>query len=353
MTQQAAVLAIDGGNTKTEVALVAADGSILARVRGGGVDSQLNGIKPTIGLLGDLLEAALREAGPGYANAAPPVVAHISACLANVDLAEEEQAVSAAIAAEGWAVTNTVVNDTFAVLRSGLHGAERWGIAVTCGAGINSVAVAPDGRTARFLALGEASGDYGGGMGMGRKALWLAMRGEDGRGQHTELSAALPAHFGVATIADVALRVHRGVISADEVTHLVPLIFAVAGRGDAVAASLVRSQAQEIFTMARVLGERLKLDRQATPIILGGGVLAAGDPLLIGTIKDYFAESMPLAQIHVLTAAPILGAALLGLDQTVAPAAAEDRLREQFAASEPGSRARVLPARLLRSAASA
>lgn len=46
-------------------------------------------------------------------------------------------------------------NGTFAVMRSGLDdGPPYWGVAVVCGSGINCVAVAPDGRTVRYLALG-------------------------------------------------------------------------------------------------------------------------------------------------------------------------------------------------------
>ena len=49
----------------------------------------------------------------------------------------------------GWSVTSTVVNDTFAVLRAGLaDSGPHWGIGIVCGAGINCVGVAPDGRTA-------------------------------------------------------------------------------------------------------------------------------------------------------------------------------------------------------------
>ena len=40
-------------------------------------------------------------------------------------------------------------------------------MAVTCGAGINCVAVSPSGETARYLAHGALTGDWGGGFGLG------------------------------------------------------------------------------------------------------------------------------------------------------------------------------------------
>ncbi len=42
------------------------------------------------------------------------------ACLANTDLPEEEAEHAATVQAQGWSPTATVVNDTVAILRSGL-----------------------------------------------------------------------------------------------------------------------------------------------------------------------------------------------------------------------------------------
>ena len=81
--------------------------------------------------------------------------------LAGVDFPVEEREAEAAAAERGWAGRVRVSNDTFAVLRAGTE--RGWGVAVTCGAGINCVGIAPDGRTARFPALGELTGDWGGG----------------------------------------------------------------------------------------------------------------------------------------------------------------------------------------------
>ena len=56
---RAAVLAIDGGNSKTEVALAEADGTVLACVQVGGFTPHLDGVADTI----RALENALGEEG--------------------------------------------------------------------------------------------------------------------------------------------------------------------------------------------------------------------------------------------------------------------------------------------------
>jgi N-acetylglucosamine kinase-like BadF-type ATPase len=332
VTQTAAVLAIDGGNSKTDVALIAADGSVLSSVRGGGSNHQGIGRDEMVTVLTGLVRAAAAAAGlPGDG----PVAAHTSACLAGADLADEEAELGELIAGQGWSRTVSVVNDTFAVLRAGLADTgPHWGVGVVCGAGINCVGVAPDGETTRFLALGEMSGDWGGGGQIGSEALWWAVRDEDGRGPATELRAAVPAHFGLDRVDDVVLGLYRGKIGFPELHGLVPVLFAVAGRGDKVAADVVRRLATEICTMVTVAARRLGL-AGAVPVVLGGSLMTARDPLLSGTIRDLVLAELPGAEVRTVDVPPVAGAALLGLDHVGAPPEVAARLRASAAATWP------------------
>ena len=127
-------------------------------------------------------------------RAGPVSVRHVAACLANADLPVEVHALEAAIERAGWVPSSEVVNDTFALLRAGLDAGR--GVAVVCGAGINCAGVLEDGTTVRFAAVGQISGDWGGGGHLWQEAMWWAARAEDGRGPDTALRTALPAHFG-------------------------------------------------------------------------------------------------------------------------------------------------------------
>src|SRR6185312_17136361 len=100
--------------------------------------------------------------------------------LANVDLAVERRIARRELGRAGLAETTVVGNDTLAVLRAGAS--RDWGVAVVSGAGINAVGVHPSGRTAGFLALGDYTGDTGGGVSLGVQGLAAAMRARDGRG---------------------------------------------------------------------------------------------------------------------------------------------------------------------------
>jgi N-acetylglucosamine kinase-like BadF-type ATPase len=327
-----AVLAIDGGNSKTDVALIAADGTMLASLRGPGASHEDFGLEEAMRRLGEIVTTVAGQvsglAGGGL------VARHTSACLAGADLPEEEVQLTAAIQRQSWSQTAAVANDTFAVLRAGLtpgEGERAWGIAVTCGAGINCVGVAPDGRTTRFLAFGALSGDWGGGAGLGQHTVWHAIRAEDGRGEPTELRAAVAAFYAMPSMHDVAIAFHLGKLGEDDLIRLPAVLFAAAEAGDAVALSLIERQAEEVCAMAVTAISRLDLaarqDIQEIPVVLGGGVLEAKNPLLTGAITRRLAALAPTAVARVVDSPPVTGAALLGLDYLNAAPTAEARLR--------------------------
>ncbi|MGY5030999.1 N-acetylglucosamine kinase [Streptomyces sp. 900116325] len=327
MGVNAAVLAIDAGNSKTDVALIGPDGTVLSTARGGGFQPQAVSVAAAVDVLGATLDEALAKAR----GTADPVdsVGHVSACLANADLPVEERELTEELRNRGWGDTVEVRNDTFAILRAGVD--EPRGVAVVCGAGINCVGMVPDGRTARFPAIGRISGDWGGGSGLAEEAMWFASRAEDGRGEPTELVRALPAHFGLDSMYALIEAVHLGHIELERRHELTPVLFATAAAGDPVARALVHRLAEEVVAMASVALTRLGLLDEAAPVVLGGSVLAARHPQLDDAIAELLAVRAPKAVIRLVAEPPVLGAGLLGLDRTGAAPEVHNRLRAQYA----------------------
>ncbi|MEW2165714.1 BadF/BadG/BcrA/BcrD ATPase family protein [Streptomyces sp. NPDC007084] len=312
------VLAIDAGNSKTDVAVVGADGRVAGTARGGGFRPPVVGVETAVDVLADAVRRAFAEAGV-------TAVEHVSACLANADLPVEEERLAAALDARGWGADVAVRNDTFAILRAGI--AEPRGVAVVCGAGINCVGMRPDGRTARFPAIGRISGDWGGGWGLAEEALWHAARAEDGRGGPTALARTLPAHFGLDSMYALIEALHLERIGNARRHELTPVLFATAVDGDPVARALVDRLAEEVVAMAAVALARLDLLAEETPVLLGGGILAARHPQLDDRIGELLAARAPKAVPRVVTAPPVLGAALLGLDRVRAGGDVHARVR--------------------------
>jgi N-acetylglucosamine kinase-like BadF-type ATPase len=314
-----AVLAIDAGNSKTDVLLVSADGTVAGAARGEGFRPHRLGPTAAVSALAPLVQEAT---GGTQAE-------HVSACLANADLDIELERIQEAFEATGWARSTTVVNDTFGLLRAGMDSPP--GVAVVCGAGINCCGLAADGRTARFAAVGRISGDWGGGGYLGEEAMWWGSRAVDGRGPDTVLAQLLPEHFGVADMAALVQAFHLGELHHARLHEAAPLLFDAAAGGDQVAVGVVLRQAEEIVALAFSALRRLDLLDEPVDVVLGGGVLAARHALLLDEVDARLAAVAPKAVTKVVTTPPVVGAGLLGLDHLGAPAEAHTRLRETYA----------------------
>ncbi|GGQ75954.1 N-acetylglucosamine kinase [Couchioplanes azureus] len=323
-------LAVDGGNSKTDVLLGSGDGEILGFVRGPATSPHTLGLDGAVDLLAELVRTVRAEAG-----VAPAAVIDLAAVyLAGADLPVEVFRLRQAISARRWTRQTVVDNDTFALLRAGTSRPDA--VAVVCGAGSNCVGRAADGRAARFVALGPISGDWGGGHDLAAHTLRLAARGEDGRGVPTALSAAVARYFGRATVEEVSIALHLGELAAVRVRELTPLLFEVAATGDPVATGLVRRQAHEVVVQHRVAAARLGLLDAPHALVLGGGVLRARHPVLHRRVLAGVRRQAPRVEVSVPDSPPALGAALLALDALGATSAAAARLRAAMRTAVPG-----------------
>ena len=147
-------------------------------------------------------------------------------CLAGADLPSDERSILRRVQQHGWTDETVLRNDTFAVLRAGTD--RTWGVGVVCGFGTNCSAVAPDGRTYRFPALGWIAGDWGGGSDIGEAALWHAVRSEDGRGRRTSLASGVAEHFGFRRPRQVMQAMYFGRVPESRVAELPPVVFEAA-----------------------------------------------------------------------------------------------------------------------------
>jgi N-acetylglucosamine kinase-like BadF-type ATPase len=335
---RALYLAVDGGNSKTDVVLGDSSGEVLGFVRGGTSSPHNIGLTGTVEVLGELIRAVHAEAGLPIGTE----IAEIAVYLAGADLPIEVTRLQQAVAAQGWARRAQVDNDCFALLRAGTSMPDA--VTVVCGAGTNCVGRTADGRTARFVALGPISGDWGGGHDLADHTLREAARGEDGRGRPTALSRAVADHFGLPTVEAVSIALHFGDLAMERIPELCPLLFEVAATGDAVASALIDRQAEEILAQHRVAAGRLGLLDRPHALVLGGGVLRARHARLNDQIAAGARALAPLVETMVLAAPPVAGAALLALDALDAPATAEPALRDAIAQRLPSAFAPVADA---------
>ncbi len=322
-----AILAIDAGASKVDAVLIDREGRLLGAARHHAYANFNLDHRPPL----EALAEAIRLAGGTPARPLP--VASIGVyCIAGADLPLDDRRISRQVLGQGWTPKVILRNDTFAVLRAGTD--RGWGVAVVAGSGLNCAGVGPDGRVVRFPSLGETSGDlaHGGGW-LGSAALGAAIRGRDGRGPRTELEQLVAAHFRMSRPAKVMEALYVGALPERRLHELVPLVFKVARRGDAVSRGLIDELADEIVANANAAIRRLRMASRSFEVILGGGVFRSGDSRLLGRIRRGITSVAPGAEMRRLDAPPVLGAALLGLDALRAGKPAHARLRRQLTES--------------------
>jgi len=324
-----AVLAVDVGNSKTDLALVTAEGRVLGVVRGPTTSHQQVGLTEAMARFATLAEGAAGQAGrrPGVR----PLARIVAYAAAGADLPSDVRLLRRAIREAGLGAEELVVNDCHAGLRAGTS--RTWGVCVITGSGMNCLGVAPDGREARFDALGDVSGDWGGGGAIGLAGLAAAVRAEDGRGPSTILERTIPDYFGVARPRSLSVAMYREKIPYRRHLEISPLVFAAACQGDGVARSIVDRLADEVVAWAGAAIRRLHMQRLDPHVVLAGGVFKADDPLFYGRIRTGIEAVASAAVVRRLDSPPVVGSALIGLDRLAgeaAPPQVERRLRAEL-----------------------
>ncbi|MCL2803407.1 MAG: N-acetylglucosamine kinase [Micrococcales bacterium] len=329
-----AVFVADGGGSKTDLALLGLDGSLLARSRQPAFPPYEVGAAGTAERLDQALDKMQAEiisaTMPGAGLPDEVVTVEMAAlCFAGLDWEYEKQEFTDAVRGYPWARHGLIVDtDTFPLLRAGTD--EATAVAVICGTGMNCVGRAASGATAWFAAIGEVSGDWGGGRQLGTEAIWHAARAADGRGPATILQELTPKALGVKSMDEVTLGYHTGSLDEDAIPELSPVVFQAAQAGDQVALSVVDRQAEEVVAYAMAALRRLGVTGQPCPIVLGGGVLAARPEPLVKAIEAKLAMREPLAYSVIVTDPPVLGAALMAFDALGASPAVLDEVRRSL-----------------------
>lgn len=336
------ILAIDGGDSKTDIVLVNAEGQVLGARR---VPMSSHAGLDRVGAR-DALDRAIRSVCRGFGvDPGQKPIAEVGVyCLAGADLPVDERRIHRMLTKSGWTAKTLVRNDTLAVLRAGTD--RGWGIGIVCGSGMNAAGVGPDQHEVRFQSFGEVSGDLAAGGGwIGLMALAHAVRAHDGRGSATVLERSVPGYFAQATPEEVTESLYLGRLQHRRLVELAPLVFKAAGRRDRVARQIIDRVADEVVAFATAAIKRLHLTRRDVEVILGGGIFRADDRPFQERIRRGIQQVAPRAVIRRLDAPPVVGAALLGLDALGAEPAAATTLRRSLtyallAASPDGNKRR-------------
>jgi N-acetylglucosamine kinase-like BadF-type ATPase len=256
--------------------------------------------------LSSVTREALRNAG--IANQ------HLSGAgfgVAGYDWPGEKAPHMEAIESLGLSVPYALVNDTIIGLVAGAT--QGWGIGVVSGTGCNCWGRDQNGREGHVTGEGGYFAEWGGGADLVRRAVQMVSLAWSQRGPETDLTGALLTLTGASNVTDLleGLTLGRYVITADAA----PLVFQIAAEGDEVARKVICWTGHELGSLAVGVTRQLSFEALSFEVVQIGS-LFKGSALLGDTMMATLREVAPRARAVRLTVPPVVGAVLLGMEQT-------------------------------------
>ncbi len=297
-------LGLDGGGTRTRVAVAGPSGSTTGQGEGGACN--LAAVSPADALAAALAaaDAALGEAGAGRDD-----VLAVCAGVAGFSFPARRAAFAAGLEA-AFPQAQVKIEPDYAVALAGAAGGMP-GVIVIAGTGSVAYGENARGEQHKAGAYGYLLDDAGSGYGVGRAALAAVLRAADGTGEPTALTARLLDALGLSSRADIVPGVYGGTISRVQIAALSRAV-ALSARedGDAVARGLLLRAGGALAHLARGVTEALFPDAAAPFSVCPVGGLWDAD----GDVSDVFIRSLrrfaPAAVFSPPRLPPVEGAVL-------------------------------------------
>jgi N-acetylglucosamine kinase-like BadF-type ATPase len=297
-------LGVDTGGTKSHALVADGHGRALGFGQGGPGNPEGIGYDG----LAEVLRLIVQEALAGAGITAAEVVG-AGLVIGGYDWLSQREPILQAVGRLGLKAPLEIVNDSIIVLLAGA--AEGWGVAVVAGTSCNCWGwdrERREGRMTGFSWLGEAAG--GGELVL--KAIQAVALEWTWRGPPTRLTQAFVELTHTRDVEDLLEgltlgRVHLGAEAA-------PLVFQVAAQGDPVAGELILWAGRELGSMANGVIRQLGFEALGFEVVLAGSFFN-GSPLLAEAMRESIHALAPGARLVRLTAPPVVGGVLLGVEQ--------------------------------------
>jgi len=318
-------LGADVGSTKTHVLIADAQG----RAAGFGVGGPGNhgevGYTGLVNALRPALDQALAAS-----RMAPDEIAGAGFGISGYDWPSEKEAMLSVLHSLGLKAPLAAVNDALLGLLAG--SVEGWGIGVVSGTGCNCWGWdRTRQRIGRVTGGGTAMGEGAGASELMFEAVRAVARAWTRRGPTTALTQVFMQYTGAHNPAGLLEGLMTGQYALG--APAAPLVFQAAAAGDAVANELVLWAGRELGELARAVIRQLEFEGLDFDVVLAGSMYD-GSPLLIDTMRQAIHALAPGARLVRLTAPPVTGGIILGMEQAGLQPTAE--IHQNLARTLPG-----------------
>jgi N-acetylglucosamine kinase-like BadF-type ATPase len=303
------VLGVDGGGTKTQVAIVAEDGRLGGVGLGGPSNFDDVGIATAQANIGQAVMMARQAAGLNEISFEAVFLGMAGVVSAEDRAVIQQMAQNLALAPADQV---GVDHDCRIALAGGLAG--RPGIVLIAGTGSSCYGMNMAGESWRAGGWGYLISDEGSSYWLGVQAMRAAVSAYDGRSEATLLVDKVLQHLGLTLMEQIMHRIYVPGLSRAEVAGLAPVVIEAAQAGDRVALALLNQGTQDLAECVLAVARRLGLAETPCELAVVGGLGQAGD-IFIQPLRWAILARLPHCRLVLAELPPVLGACLLALQK--------------------------------------
>ena len=298
-------LGVDGGGTKTNIALMDETHEVVAEGSGGPSNPLRVGVETAVANIAKAIDAACDSAGVSRGDIVAATLG-----LAGVRRADIRERVRDSFATRFRVKKTSVTTDADIALYGTTL--EKAGLVVIAGTG--SVCIGVDDAGEKFIAggWGPVAGDEGGGRGIAGDALHAVAKASDGRGPLTKLSERAAEYFRASNVENLIGAIYAPQMDNSRIAGFARLVVETAQDGDKVAIEILRDAGHELGTAAAAVLKKLGLEKRKVPIGCVGSVFKAGE-LLTGPMTEIIRRVAPKAYLTDPQMPPAHAAALMAM----------------------------------------
>jgi len=300
--QGAYFFGIDGGGTRSRLALTDRDGKILAKSMAGSTNIYSVSKDDVFANISTLFDSALNSIGIQKADIA-------AGCIGSAGLAREsEQKLFRGFFDRilGKDIPVKLCNDGEILLCGGLNDLE--GYCLIAGTGSIALGRSQDGRMVRAGGHGYMLGDEGSAAWIGKIAIARVFRSLENRDLPTNMLTAILETAGLSEPGALIQYVHHDADKA-KIASLAPIVTAAARNKDPLALDILYTGAMELALLVKsVLGRSPWIKNRI--LVITGGVLEH-DEIITGKLKDILKQEEPNLYVCTPKATALDGACML------------------------------------------
>ena len=300
--KEAFYFGIDGGGTRSRIAIAGEDGRLIARAEAGSTNIYSVSKEDVCLNLKAILESALQKAGLTKADLT-------AGCLGSAGLGREGEKITYRSFFDsilGPAFPVYLCTDGEILLCGGLENPE--GYCLIAGTGSIALGRSQDGRLVRAGGHGYMLGDEGSAAWIGRTAIARSFRSIEQRDLPTAMLPAILRTTGLSQIGDLIQYVHHDADKA-AIAALAPEVTAAARGGDLLALDILRAGAQELTLLVKSVFSQSPWIKNLE-LVLAGGVMEH-DEILSGHLREMLKRELPDLRVSLPRAGALEGACML------------------------------------------